>query len=215
MLPSTLILIRHGHVEGITPERFRGRSDLPLTALGIEQSQLTASFVASQWSATAIYSSPLGRCINTAKAIAEQQHLSVQVLEQLMDIDYGNWQGRVQNEVQSHDTELFELWMKQPQLAVIEDGETLSDVQARVVRAFDQIRKANDGGTIIVVGHDSVIRIFLTLALGLPLSAYWQFKQGPCAVNVLHFVEEGCRVECINATAHLTGVLRTSYSKLL
>jgi phosphoserine phosphatase len=31
---TKIILTRHGHVEGINPERFRGRTDLSLTELG-------------------------------------------------------------------------------------------------------------------------------------------------------------------------------------
>ena len=202
-LPSTLILVRHGHVEGISPERFRGRADLPLTTLGQKQSKETAQFISSKWNADQVYSSPLQRCVTTAKIIAQHQNLEVKSLEQLIDIDYGKWQGQTVEHVQSVEPYLYQRWLKHPQYTLIEDGETLADVQARLVRAFDHICKTHPNGTVIAVGHDSVIRIFLTLLLNMPLSSYWQIEQDPCAVNVVRFLDDECKVDCINTTAHL------------
>jgi probable phosphoglycerate mutase len=207
MQPFTLILVRHGHVEGISPERFRGQTDLPLTDLGVREANLTAQYISTQWSADAIYASPLQRTMNTAEAIAKKQNLKVQPLPQLIDVNYGNWQGRAVDEVQSSESELYEVWKKHPQYAVIENGETLAEVQARVVRALDHMRKNNPAGTVIAVGHDATIRLFLNLAMGLSLRDYWTLKQDPCAINVLQFVGHDCRIQSINQTGHLIEVL--------
>ena len=210
-LPSTVILVRHGHVEGISPERFRGRSDLALTALGKKQAEETARYIAATWSVDAIYSSPLHRCVDTANAIAEHQEqqlpsksLTVQPLEQLIDIDYGIWQGALVEQVKSDHPELYDRWLKYPQLTVIENGETLADVQARIARAFNHMSHEHPGGTILAVGHDSSIRIFLSLLLDLPLSSYWRIKQEPCAVNVLKLEEGTYQIRALNSRAHLT-----------
>jgi broad specificity phosphatase PhoE len=202
-LPLTLILVRHGHVEGISPERFRGRSDLPLTTLGLKQCKETARFIYSKWKADQIYSSPLQRCVETAKIIAQPQKLEVKSLDQLIDIDYGNWQGETIEHVQSVNPSLYKKWLRHPQLTVFADGETLADVQARVVRALDQICNTHSNGTVIAVGHDSTIKLLLALLLNMPLSSYWQMQQDPCAVNVVRFFDDECKVECINTTAHL------------
>lgn len=206
MRPLTLILVRHGHVEGIHPARFRGRLDLPLTPLGRDQAAATAKFIAANWPATAIYTSPLQRCRDTAAAIAQAQGLAVQPLPQLIDIDYGTWQGREHDEVKSSEPERFTAWMDQPQLTVIDGAETLQDVQARLARALDHMRNAHPEGTVIAVGHDSTNRVFLTLALDLPLSRYWHLQQDPCAINVMRFDEHGCRVIAMNQTSHLSGI---------
>jgi probable phosphoglycerate mutase len=96
--------------------------------------------------------------------------------------------------------------MEQPQLTVIEGAETLQDVQARLARALDQMRSAHPEGTVIAVGHDSTNRVFLTLALDLPLSRYWHLQQDPCAINVFRFNRDGCRVIALNQTSHLSGI---------
>ena len=152
MQPFTLILVRHGHVEGIHPERFRGRIDLPLTELGRKQATVTAKFVASQWPAAAIYASPLVRCMDTAQAIGETQGLVVQKLPLLVDIDYGKWQGRTRDDVKAAEPERFNSWMAQPHLTIIEDAETLQDVQARLARALTRCAKRTLKDTVIAVG---------------------------------------------------------------
>lgn len=202
----TLILVRHGHVEGIHPERFRGRIDLPLTELGRRQAVAAAEFIATNWPASAIYCSPLSRCVDTAEAIGNAQGLLVERLSGLLDIDYGPWQGRAREEVASEDPGMFKAWIEQPHLTVVDGAETLQDVQARLARAIWKIRSNHANQTVIAVGHDSTNRVLLTLALDLPLSRYWHLQQDPCAINILRFGSQGCRVAAINETAHLAKV---------
>ena len=66
---TRIILVRHGHVEGILPERFRGR-DVDLSGLGGVRAQATAQRIADQWTPAIAYTSPLKRCVQTAAAIA-------------------------------------------------------------------------------------------------------------------------------------------------
>ena len=66
------ILVRHGHVEGIEPERFRGRADLSLTKQGEGQAQALAARIAFGWRPTQIYTSPARRCVATAAPIGLQ-----------------------------------------------------------------------------------------------------------------------------------------------
>ena len=210
MHPFTLILVRHGHVEGIHPERFRGRIDLPLTELGRKQAAATAKFIKAKSPVTAIYTSPLARCMDTANVIGEAQGIPVQPLPLLIDIDYGKWQGRTRDEVKAAEPEGLKAWMEHPHLTIIDNAETLQDVQARLARALEQMRRAHPEGTVIAVGHDSTNRVLLTLALDLPLSRYWHLQQDPCAINVLRFGFGGCRVITINETAHLASIPNAS-----
>jgi broad specificity phosphatase PhoE len=66
-----IVLVRHGHVEGIDPPRFRGQIDLPLTDLGSQQAELTRDFVAHMPNPTAAYTSPLSRCKRTAEIMGQ------------------------------------------------------------------------------------------------------------------------------------------------
>jgi phosphoserine phosphatase len=90
---TKILLVRHGHVAGISPERFRGRADLPLTAEGRRQAEMTAQRISATWRPTAIYASPLSRAQDTGAAIGRPFGLTPTPLEGLLDIDYGEWQG--------------------------------------------------------------------------------------------------------------------------
>jgi phosphoserine phosphatase len=76
---TRIILVRHGHVEGILPERFRGRRDVDLSELGVRQAQATAQRIAGQWTSAIVYTSPLKRCVQTAAAFSEPESVDESV----------------------------------------------------------------------------------------------------------------------------------------
>src|SRR5580704_1660118 len=113
---ATIILTRHGHVEGIDPPRFRGRTDFALTELGRKQAAATAGRISTGWTVDAVYTSPMGRCVATGQAIAAMAHVESHVLAPLNDIDYGEWQGRTYDDIRALSPELFKLWHDAPHL---------------------------------------------------------------------------------------------------
>ena len=98
---TKILLIRHGNVEGIKPERFRGRAPLDLTELGRAQAQAVARRVAGAWRPSKIYTSPMGRCIETGAAIAKACGAPTEVCDDLTDIDYGAWQFKTFDEAKA------------------------------------------------------------------------------------------------------------------
>jgi probable phosphoglycerate mutase len=95
---TKILLVRHGHVPGISPERFRGRADLPLTPEGRREAEMTAHRISATWKPMAIYASPLSRCRDTGAAIGRPFGLEPVSHEGLLDIDYGEWQGLTPDE---------------------------------------------------------------------------------------------------------------------
>src|SRR5258708_8683628 len=77
---TRLILTRHGHVDWIAPERFRGRAELALSELGRRQVEATAKRIAAAWRPAAVYTSPMSRAVDTGTAIAGPFGLTVQPL---------------------------------------------------------------------------------------------------------------------------------------
>jgi probable phosphoglycerate mutase len=130
------ILVRHGHVEGIEPERFRGRADLSLTKQGEGQAQALAARIAAGWQSTQIYTSPARRCVATAAPIGKACNLEPRVLDELNDIDYGAWQGRSYEEAKAADPNLFGTWFVTPQRVRFPNGESLQDLLARSADAL-------------------------------------------------------------------------------
>jgi len=203
---TKILLLRHGHVEGIKPERFRGRADLALTERGRAEAQAVAGRVASGWRPRHVYTSPARRCIATAAAVAAACGLEPRVLDDLNDIDYGAWQSRSYDEVRAAEPELFAAWMTTPHLVGFPGGESLPDVVARTARALRFILARHAEETVVAVSHDSANRALLMQLLDQPLAAYWRLTQDPCCINEIDIVGGTIRVLRINETHHLAGI---------
>jgi probable phosphoglycerate mutase len=205
---TTVILTRHGHVDWIAPERFRGRAALPLTDTGQRQADATAVFIRSAWpEAAAVYTSPMGRCVDTGAAIAAALGAPADALAGFNDIDFGAWQGLTREEAAARWPAEVETWYRAPHLAVIPQGETLLELAARAGRAMRfAVDRHGPSATIVLVGHDSVNRALLCVALSLSLARYWRLRQEPCALNVLEFADDDFVVRLINGTEHLRQV---------
>ena len=199
-----LLLVRHGHVEGIQPERFRGRTDVALTGQGLRQAVATAACIASRWHPAAIYASPLTRCVQTAAEIAGACRTELEVEEGLDDLDYGSWQWQLHTEVRAGWPELFDRWLAAPHLVRFPGGESLQDLLARTADVVRMALERHPMGTAVLVSHDSVIRAMLLQLLDQPLSAYWRLSPAPCSISEVDVLGHSARVIGINETHHLT-----------
>jgi probable phosphoglycerate mutase len=94
-------------------------------------------------------------------------------------------------------------WYRHPDWAMIPCGETLQDVLARATAALRDIFRRHPDDPVVLVGHDSVNRIILLHALGLPLARYWRIRQSPCAINEIDLDRDGFTIVAINRTDHL------------
>ena len=203
---TRIVLVRHGHVDWIAPERFRGRAELALSDLGRQQARALANYIAKTWRLDAIYTSPLGRCRDTSAAIAAPFRLEPRVADALCDIDYGEWQGLTREQAEERWPHEIDLWFRAPHLAAIPGGETLPVLLSRAAVALRKILRVHNSGTVVLVGHDSVNRVLLLFALDLPLSKYWHLRQDPCGLNELFFENDTFVIRSINQIQHLAGL---------
>jgi phosphoserine phosphatase len=204
---TKIILTRHGHIEGIDPERYRGRADVPLTELGEAQAKAVASRIGRAWTPKVIYTSPLSRCVATGAEIARVCRADSRILEGLVDLDYGQWQWRPREEVRSIWPALYAAWYATPHLVRLPDGDSLQDVAARAADALRLVLlQHSEAETVVLVGHDSVNRALLLQLLDQPLSAYWRVVQSPCAINEIDITGGSIRVQRINDTSHLESI---------
>lgn len=205
---TKIILVRHGHVEGIDPPRFRGRTELPLTELGTRQARETARRIGGSWRPAAVYTSPMARCVATGQAIAEEAGVERQSLDDLNDLHYGAWQGRTFDEIQAEAPGLFAVWRTAPHLLRFPDGDSLQDLVARAADALRFVLDRHPQQVVVMVGHDSVNRALLLQLLDQPLSAYWRLAQDPCAISEIDITDARARVLRVNETVHLAGESR-------
>jgi probable phosphoglycerate mutase len=191
---TKILLTRHGHVQGIEPERFRGREPLELTERGRAEAAAVARRIAGGFGVRKIYTSPMGRCVDTGAAIAKACGAAADICDDLNDIDYGAWQFKTLASAKKADPDLFAAWFATPQLVRFPGGESLQDAAARAANALRFVLARHPRDTIVLVGHDSVNRALLLQLLGLPLAAYRRVAQSPCCLNEIDI--DGGRV-CI------------------
>jgi len=204
---TRILLVRHGHVEGIQPERFRGREPLELTAQGRAEAQALGRRIAGAWTPRQIYTSPMGRCVKTAEAIAHACRLPVaEICADLNDLDYGAWQFKTFDDAKAADPALFAAWFATPQLVRFPNGESLQDLAARAANALRFVLGRHPGDPLVLVGHDSLNRALLLHCLDLPLSSYWRIAQSPCCINEFEIAESKVRVLRLNETQHVEGI---------
>ena len=200
---TKILLTRHGRVEGIKPERFRGRAELALTDKGLAQAEALARRIAAQWKPAAVYTSALQRCVVTGGKIATACGISATPLDGLMDLDYGAWQMRTHDEVKGEAPELYRRWHTAPQLMRFPKGESLQDLVARTSDALRMVLTRHPGQIVVLVGHDSVNKALLLQLLDQPLSAYWKVAQDPCCLNEVDIEGSTIQVRRVNDTSHL------------
>jgi len=204
---TKILLIRHGHVEGIEPERFRGRAPLPLTALGRAEAAAVANRMARAWKPSRVYTSPMGRAVDTAATIASACGLAApEVCADLNDIDYGAWQFKTFAEASAENPALFSTWLATPALVRFPNGESLQDLAARAANALRLVLARHPADTIVLVSHDSLNRALLLQCLDLPVSAYWRLAQSPCCINEIDIADGKTRIQRLNETGHLDGL---------
>jgi broad specificity phosphatase PhoE len=192
----TLILVRHGETTHNAAGITQGWNDSALSDRGAEQVRRLAERIAKM-QPTAIYSSPLGRAMLTANAIAEASGLPIQTIEDLREMNYGGWEGKSFLDVRRDDVEIFEKWMSDADCPCPE-GESHNDVRQRFERAMASI----DSERAVVVAHGTAIRIGVTALLNVPVMASRQFAQDNAALNLFVWRGERWILKCWNDTTH-------------
>jgi broad specificity phosphatase PhoE len=135
---TTIMLIRHGDTDWNAGEVFRGRADIELNKTGIKQADLLAKYI-EKVQLVSIYSSPLKRALQTAEIIAAPHDIEVTTAPELIDFDYGAWQGLSRNTVKDTYKSLYQDWLDEPHLVKMPGGESLDDVSKKCASLVERI----------------------------------------------------------------------------
>ena len=192
-----LLLLRHALNDWVG-ERLAGWTPgVHLNEKGINQASGLAQRLAGV-PISAIYCSPLERTLETAQPLAEAHGLAVQVREGLGETRYGEWTGRTLQELREET--LWPVVQVYPGGARFPGGESLREVQARMVAELDAIRDAHAGQTVAVVSHSDPIKLAVAHYAGLPLDLFQRLTISPASVTAFAFTHFGPRLICLNHT---------------
>lgn len=192
-----LLLVRHG-MAGYGDGRYWGRTDVALTGTGVRQVERLCRRLA-QSDISAVYSSDLGRCLQTAEILSGPHDVSVVPCPDLREVDFGAFEGLTFGEIQQRDPDAARYWTESGHER-FPNGEAVDDLIGRVDRFLGRLSIA-DGQTLIVA-HAGSLRALLSLMIGRP-SAWWRLRIDCASLSVVEIAREG-RVLCLlNDVCHL------------
>jgi probable phosphoglycerate mutase len=161
-------LFRHGQTEANVAGRWQGRTDSPLTAFGrqqVESASVTAPPV------QALFTSPLGRTVETAAIIGSAMGVSPRDSEGLIEMSFGSWENMTIDEAIADDPELFDLIYNQGEdMPRGRDGESFAETGERVSATVEALASTTDLDHIGVVSHGAAIRAYITNVVGISFS---------------------------------------------
>jgi broad specificity phosphatase PhoE len=202
---TRIVLVRHGRTEWNKGEIFRGTVDIPLDGQGRKEAACARDWLKTE-AFHAAYSSPLSRAVETAEIILEPHRLPVQRHPGLTDLDYGEWQGKPNEEVKKLYPELVRQWKEAPHTVVFPKGEGLADVRARAVKAVEEVVAKHPDETVLLAAHRVVNKVLIAALLGLDDSHFWEIGQDTAALNEFLFQDGKWICRLVNDTCHLRGL---------
>lgn len=193
-----ILLVRHGQNEWVKKKRLAGWiPNVHLNDEGKEQAKQVAERL-SHLPIKALYSSPVTRCMETARIIGRPLNLQVKELEGVGEVRYGEWEGeeieKLSKEKAWHAVQHYPSRFRFP------EGEALRHVQARAVDALEGLSARYDKNEmIVVVSHADLIKLTLAHYLGVHIDLFQRIVISPASVSALVLADNGVmRVARIN-----------------
>ncbi|WP_099371577.1 histidine phosphatase family protein [Sphingobacterium sp. 1.A.5] len=181
----TICLLRHGETAyNADGNKYCGRTDIPLTEKGISQAERMNTLL-QDFTFDQIFCSPLQRAKTTAE-IASGTPEKVQVDERLIEVDFGQWEGKRSDDFIAEDPNSWYNWLSDPErFEAGRTGENAKQVIARLDSFYNELLDKYDDQTILVVGHNGVNRLFMAQQLGMPLKNYRKIVQENSALTLI------------------------------
>ena len=200
---TTTLLLRHGATPLSAERRFAGRGDIPLTDEGRRQAAAAAARLRERGGLDVIVTSPLRRARRTAEAVAEASGAPLVVDDDLVEADFGAWEGLSFAEASAKSPEEMTAWLGSADAAP-PGGESFADVARRVLRALDRLLDAYPERTLVVVSHVTPIKTLLCRALLAPPAALFRIHLDVASLSRVDWFADGpALVRSMNDTAHL------------
>ena len=194
---TTILLIRHGENEYVAKGRLAGRlPGVHLNEKGKKQADILAETL-SKAPVSAIYSSPLVRCIETAEPLAKVLKQDVLQRDGLLEIDFGTWQDKTLKSLRRR--KLWKTVQNHPSRMEFPEGETFVGAQNRIVQEIEALKNQHTPKEMIACfAHSDVIRLALAYFIGTPLDLFQRITVSPASISTIYLGKTGVRIINVN-----------------
>ncbi|MEJ3654133.1 bifunctional RNase H/acid phosphatase [Actinomycetes bacterium KLBMP 9759] len=200
--PTRLLLLRHGQTELSVQRRYSGRGNPELTPLGLRQAAGAAARLGGIDGVAAVLTSPLGRAVQTAEAVAAATGAPLVVRDGLIETDFGAWEGLTFAEARERDPELHAAWLGSEEAAP-PGGESFAAVGRRVEVERAAVVEEYPAATVVLVSHVTPIKMLLRAALLGGPSILYRLHLDLASLSIVDFYEDGgASVRLVNDTSH-------------
>ncbi len=205
--PTRFLLLRHGQTELSTQRRYSGRGNPALTDVGQRQAEAAAQYLGQRGGIAAVITSPLQRAYDTAAKAAKALGLDVAVDDDLIETDFGAWEGLTFSEAAERDPKLHRRWLRDTSIDP-PDGESFDRVADRVQRVRARIISEHAGETVLVVSHVTPIKTLLRHALDAGPGILYRLHLDLASLSIAEFYPDGASsVRLVNDTSYLSSVV--------
>jgi len=202
---TVLYAVRHGETEWNLVEKQQGHLDSPLSATGIKQAQFLADGLAKK-SIDVLFSSDLGRALQTAEIIARRLSLEVHKNARLRERHLGILQALTRKEfVERYPIEAVLYDSNNPDY-VLPQGESTRQLFNRCIQCAEDIARENAGKNVLIVAHGGVLRSFFHKATNTPLMEPRRFSLFNAAINSFSISDGQWRLDTWGEIAHLQDI---------
>ena len=167
---TDILMIRHGQSISNLERYFTGAYDIPLTELGLTQAKQTAAYIKSKYKVDAVYASDLCRAFETGKAVADLYGLPVTPDRNLREIFAGQWECVHFTELEERFPDTYRVWQTDIGNSHPDGGESVAQLQERILKAVLRIGAENEGQTVVIATHATPVRTLQCHCEGKPLS---------------------------------------------
>ena len=185
-MKTHIYLIRHGQSKGNLKDLFLGHMDLDLSELGYQQAEKAIDYF-KEIHVDVIYASDLLRAYHTACPTAREKGLPIIKSEQLRELFAGEWEGKTFAEIRK--TPRGEAWWTDTGNAHPVGGESVAELQKRIVAEVSRIARENEGKTVCIFTHYTPIYALRTAWEGVPVSEMKNMPK-PSNASITHAVYE-------------------------
>lgn len=203
-MTTTILLVRHGQTNSNVTGFYMGWSDEDLDEVGHTQA-LRLSSRLSGWPVASVYTSPLRRAYTTAAILAEPHLLELNVLDDLIELGLGDWQGLHMDEIKRRWPDVWQQSRIDPSEVTMPNGESFGQVTERAVRVFESVLGSNPGKQVLMVTHEVVVKVIVAHVLGVSNSMYRRFEVNNASLSVVRVANSNSRLITLNDTSHVEG----------
>jgi len=199
-----LLLARHGQTEWHHPNRYAGSTDVALNETGRREAQALARRALEE-RPDLVVSSPLGRAVETAQAAARMCGSPLILENRLREVDFGDFEGMTMGEIRARDPLAAAAFEDDPAACPFPNAEPPPEAARRALEALGDLRRAHGGETVLVVAHNTLLRLCLCALLGVPLGDYRRRfpRLSNVAISEVRLGPTGAALLSLNDSAHL------------